>query len=104
MLRDTECGEPRLGDAGKTITLVGRVNRRRDHGNLIFIDLRDRYGLTQIAFDPERSKDAWKEADKLRNEFVVQIKDREIIIFQSLFCGFLALHCCRFVCDRVETL
>jgi aspartyl-tRNA synthetase len=74
VLRDTECGEPRLGDAGKTITLVGWVNRRRDHGSLIFIDLRDRTGLVQVVFNPKVSEEAHRLAEDLRSEWVVQIK------------------------------
>lgn len=52
--------------------LSGWVHRRRDHGGVIFIDLRDRYGLTQIKFDPDKNKKAWQEADKLRSEWVIQ--------------------------------
>ena len=74
MLRDTECGEPRVGDAGKKITLSGWVNRRRDHGNLIFIDLRDRTGLVQVVFNPKVSEEAHRLAQDLRSEWVVQIK------------------------------
>ena len=74
MLRDTECGEPRVEDAGKTITLSGWVNRRRDHGNLIFIDLRDRTGLVQVIFNPSVNEEAHRLAEDLRSEWVVQIK------------------------------
>ena len=74
MYRTHNCGELRKQDSGKQVELAGWVNSRRDHGSVIFIDLRDRWGLTQIAFDPERSNSAWKEADKLRSEFVVQVK------------------------------
>ncbi len=73
MYRTHTCGELRAKDKGKEVKLAGWVNARRDHGGVIFIDLRDRYGLTQVAFDPKRSKDAWKEANTLRSEFVVQI-------------------------------
>jgi aspartyl-tRNA synthetase len=74
MYRTHTCGELRKEDVGKEIELSGWVNTRRDHGGVIFIDLRDRYGLTQIAFDTERSKKAFKEAEKLRSEFVIHIK------------------------------
>jgi aspartyl-tRNA synthetase len=72
--RTHTCGELEKKDEKKEIVLSGWVNSRRDHGGLIFIDLRDRYGLTQITFDPEISKEAWEIADKVRNEFVIKIK------------------------------
>jgi aspartyl-tRNA synthetase len=58
---------------GKTVTLAGWVHRRRDHGNLIFIDLRDREGLVQVVFNPELAPEAHKVAEDLRNEWVVQV-------------------------------
>ncbi|MCC6628590.1 MAG: aspartate--tRNA ligase [Chloroflexi bacterium] len=67
------CGDLRADDAGRMVTLRGWVNRRRDHGGLIFIDLRDRYGLTQLVFNPEHQPAAHAIAEGLRNEFVVQI-------------------------------
>lgn len=76
MLRTHTCGELRKKDKGKEVTLAGWVASRRDHGGLIFIDLRDRYGITQIAFDPKISKAAWQMADKTRSEFVVQVKGK----------------------------
>lgn len=78
MLRTHTCGELNKKDAGKTVELSGWVHRRRDHGGIIFIDLRDRYGLTQITFDPDANKEAWREADKLRSEWVVKIKGKII--------------------------
>jgi len=53
--------------------LSGWVSNRRDHGGIIFIDLRDRYGLTQVVFDPEDNKTAWSIADSCRGEFVVKV-------------------------------
>jgi aspartyl-tRNA synthetase len=73
MLKRTHtCGQPRESDAGKTVTLAGWVNSYRDHGNLIFIDLRDRYGVTQLVFDREDVPESLiGQADKLRNEDVI---------------------------------
>ena len=71
MLRTHTCGELTAKDIKKEVTLAGWVHRRRDHGGIIFIDLRDRFGLTQITFDPEIDSGAHKEADKLRSEWVV---------------------------------
>ena len=51
-LRTATCGELTAANVGQQVTLTGWVNRRRDHGKLIFLDLRDRYGVTQIIFDP----------------------------------------------------
>ncbi|MDA0677426.1 MAG: OB-fold nucleic acid binding domain-containing protein, partial [Chloroflexi bacterium] len=75
MHKDTDCGQPRRADAdaGKQIIVAGWVHRRRDHGNLIFIDLRDRSGLLQVVFNPEVSKDAHHLAESLRSEWVVKV-------------------------------
>ncbi len=73
MLRTHTCGELGASDIGKTVTLSGWVHRRRDHGGIIFIDLRDRYGLTQITFDPKANESVWKVADTLRSEWVVTV-------------------------------
>lgn len=66
------CGDLRGSDAGETIELMGWVNRRRDHGGLIFVDLRDRDGITQIVFDPQHP--SFKEAEHLRHEDVLRVR------------------------------
>ena len=70
--RDLTCGEPRPEHVGQRLALAGWVARRRDHGGLVFIDLRDRTGVTQLVINPERSPEAAKLAHELRNEFVVR--------------------------------
>ena len=71
LTRTHTCGELRASDAGKSVVLLGWVNRRRDHGNLIFLDLRDRYGLTQIVLNKDLSDAAHAKADQARPEYVV---------------------------------
>ena len=73
MLRTHTCGQLTQNDVGQKVTLAGWVHRRRDHGGVIFIDLRDRYGLTQIKFDPEHGTEVHFAADKLRSEWVIQV-------------------------------
>jgi aspartyl-tRNA synthetase len=65
------CGELRKEDIGKEVCMMGWVHRRRDHGGLIFIDLRDRTGIGQLALDPDRDPEAHAKAEAVRNEFVV---------------------------------
>ena len=72
--RDMGCGEPRAADDERTLTLSGWVGRRRDHGGLIFIDLRDRSGAVQLVIDPERAPDAHAIAHRLRLEEVVRVR------------------------------
>ncbi len=73
MFKTHNCGELRTEHIGRPVTLAGWVMRRRDHGGLIFIDLRDRYGLTQVKIDPSGiGPDDFRRAESLRNEFVVQ--------------------------------
>ncbi|MBN1368215.1 MAG: aspartate--tRNA ligase [Dehalococcoidales bacterium] len=73
MLKSHSCGELRKENVGQTVKLAGWVDRRRDHGGLIFIDLRDRDGVTQVVFNPEMSGTAHKTADQLRGEYVAGI-------------------------------
>ena len=78
MYKDMNCGEVDESSIGSTITVAGWVHRRRDHGNLIFIDLRDRSGLLQVVFNLENSEESHEIAGTLRSEWVVQIKGRVI--------------------------
>ncbi len=73
MLRTHTCGELRLTNDKKIVSLCGWMHARRDHGGIIFIDLRDRYGLTQVVFDPSHNKEPHKEGEKLRREDVIRI-------------------------------
>ena len=79
--RTNYCGELRLSDAGKTVSLCGWVQRQRDLGGLIFVDLRDRTGLVQLSFDDSTAKDIFEKASTLRSEYVVAatglVRERE---------------------------
>ncbi len=79
--RSHYCGDLRLSDAGKTVSLCGWVQRQRDLGGLIFVDLRDRTGLVQLSFDDSTAKDIFEKASSLRSEYVVAaigtVRERE---------------------------
>ncbi|MCK4535588.1 MAG: aspartate--tRNA ligase, partial [Desulfuromonadales bacterium] len=68
--RSHYCGDLRAEQIGEDVCLMGWVHRRRDHGGLIFIDLRDRTGIAQLALDPDRDPEAHGKAENVRNEFV----------------------------------
>jgi len=72
--RTHTCGELRGSDAEKTVILSGWVHTWRNHGGVIFINLRDRYGISQLVFNPDADSQLWKKAEKLRHEFVVSVK------------------------------
>ena len=77
MFKTHTCGELRAEHTGKTVQLAGWVHWRRDHGGVIFIDLRDRYGLTQIVINPSNvAADNFKISESLRSEFVVQVEGK----------------------------
>ncbi|HEY1742136.1 MAG TPA: aspartate--tRNA ligase [Granulicella sp.] len=82
--RTHKCGELRSSDAGATVTLMGWVNRRRDHGNLIFLDVRDRTGITQIVLDKEASPEAHAKAEAARSEYVVAVTGKVRVRGQGL--------------------
>src|SRR6185295_10123660 len=72
--RDLMCGEPRSTHVGDVLTLSGWAARRRDHGGLVFVDLRDHTGVTQLVINPERSAPAAELAKEIRNEFVLRAR------------------------------
>ncbi len=76
MYRTHHCAELRGGDIGRTVKLAGWVHVRRDHGGVVFIDLRDREGLTQVVFRPEENVEATKLAHTLRHEDVIQVEGK----------------------------
>ncbi len=73
MLKTHNCGELTAENVGQEVKLAGWVNRRRDHGGLIFIDLRDRWGVTQVTIDSDAAPDAHAIGDQVRSEYVIQV-------------------------------
>ena len=76
LTRTHSCGILSAKDNEAEVTLMGWVQRRRDHGGVIFIDLRDREGITQIVFDEELNSDSHGKAENLRSEFVVAVRGK----------------------------
>ena len=79
MLRTHTNGDITKKDINKSVTLCGWVNSIRDHGGIIFIDLRDRYGFTQIVFNPKKNSSVYEQSLKLRREDVIQIKGNVVL-------------------------
>ena len=69
-MRSHYCGDLRSANIDETVTLCGWVDRRRDHGGVLFLDLRDRAGIVQVVFDPD-TKEHFERADKVRSEYVL---------------------------------
>ena len=74
MYRTNTCGELNLQNAGQSVTLCGWLQRSRDLGGMTFIDLRDRYGITQLVFNMETRPDLCEKARRLGREYVLQVK------------------------------
>ncbi len=74
-MRSDYCGTLRKNHIDQEVTLCGWVDRRRDHGGVIFLDLRDRDGIVQVVFDPD-TQEHFERADKVRGEYVLQVKGR----------------------------
>ena len=75
-MRTYYCGDLKAKQIGETVTLYGWVDRRRDHGGVIFLDVRDRAGIIQIVSDPERTPESYPKAENIRNEYVVKVTGR----------------------------
>ena len=75
-MRSHYCGQVRAAHIGETVTLFGWVDRRRDHGFVIFLDLRDKYGTVQIVADPDRTPQSHPIAEGIRNEYVIKVTGR----------------------------
>ncbi|MBM4351668.1 MAG: aspartate--tRNA ligase [Deltaproteobacteria bacterium] len=73
------CGELRKKDAGRTVTLLGWVQKRRDLGGLIFVEMRDRHGLVQVVFNPEANREVHEKAQALRSEYVIGIMGEVVL-------------------------
>ena len=82
--RSHTCGQLRGTDAGTSARLAGWVHRRRDHGQLLFLDLRDRHGITQVVIDRTDAPEAHADASRVRPEFVVSVAKREVVHLQEL--------------------
>src|SRR3989304_532454 len=76
MLRTHYCGVLRKENVNQEVTLCGWVHRRRDHGGVIFVDLRDREGIVQVVFNPDISPQAHREAHRIRSEFVLAVSGK----------------------------
>ena len=74
MLKTHTCGELRSEDVGKEVVLAGWLNRRRDHGGLVFLDLHDRFGITQVTINSDEQPAAHASASIPRSEYVIQVK------------------------------
>ncbi|MCS7062980.1 MAG: aspartate--tRNA ligase [Methylacidiphilales bacterium] len=104
MLRTHDCGELRATHIGQRATLCGWVHSRRDHGGVIFVDLRDREGITQVVFNPERNADVAALAHTLRDEFVIQVEGEVVPRLKGTENSKLATGAIELLADRLVIL
>ncbi|GBD21799.1 Aspartate--tRNA ligase [bacterium HR28] len=102
--RYTTCGELRREHVGRTVTLKGWVHRRRDHGGLIFLDLRDRYGITQVVANPAHSSEAHAMAERVRTEYVLSVTGQVVARPEGTVNPALATGEIEVLADRIEIL
>ncbi|MCI0659074.1 MAG: aspartate--tRNA ligase [Acidobacteria bacterium] len=102
--RSRTCGELKAGEDGRKVVLTGWVHRRRDHGNLIFIDLRDRYGITQVVFNPEISREAHALAHQVRSEYVLGVEGKVVLRAPENINPSLATGAVEVMVERAEVL
>ena len=102
--RTHTCGDLNKDTIGEHVTLAGWVNRRRDHGGLVFLDIRDRYGVTQVICDPERSPEAHRIASELRSEYVVQVSGTVVPRLPGTENPNLATGAIEVAAERIEIL
>lgn len=100
--RTHNCGELNLTNQNQNVVLMGWVDRRRDHGGIIFIDLRDRYGVTQVQVDP--ASNAYEEAKKLRSEFVVGFIGRVVPRPNGMMNTRLSTGAIEVIADEIQVL
>ena len=103
-MRSHTCGQLRAADAGSTVTLCGWVDSVRDHGGLIFMDLRDRHGITQCVFDPQDSQPAWDAAQACRPEYVVRVSGRVLARPADMVNDRIPTGAIEVRCNAIETL
>lgn len=102
--RNAHCGRLTVEDAGKPVVLCGWVSKRRDHGGLIFIDLRDRSGIVQVVADPDTSGADFKVAEDIRNEYVVKVSGKVRLRDEATVNPNIATGKIEVVADGIEVL
>ncbi len=102
--RTSKNGELRLKDDGTEVTLSGWVHRRRDHGGVIFVDLRDRWGLTQVVFNPEENGESHAVAEQIRSEWVIAVHGKVRPRMEGMANEKLATGEIEVMCDDIEIL